>query len=262
MLAGAVKQIRAQHPNTVFAAAGDLIGASTFESFIAHDKPTLDALNEAGLEVSAVGNHEFDQGYDDLVNRVMAPDVATTNPDGGAEWKYIGANVKMRRHRRRRARPRRSSRTSAPCRSASSARSPSTSPSSSPRAGSRTSRSPTSSTAVNAEADALKAEGVDVVVLLVHEGAPNTDCDTIGPTTRPRTSARSSTGVERQRRRDHLRPHPPRLQLHSSRSPGWADRAVTDASRGLRRPVRLQPQPAHLLGRPEHRAPTVGRTPA
>ncbi len=73
VLAGAVKQLRAANPNTVFAAAGDLIGASTFESFIAKDKPTIDALNEAGLEVSAVGNHEFDQGYDDLVNRVMAP---------------------------------------------------------------------------------------------------------------------------------------------------------------------------------------------
>ena len=72
MLAGAVKQLRGENPNTVFAAAGDLIGASTFESFIQDDKPTIDALNEAGLEVSAVGNHEFDQGYDDLVNRVMA----------------------------------------------------------------------------------------------------------------------------------------------------------------------------------------------
>ena len=85
VLAGAVKQMRAQNPDTVFAAAGDLIGASTFESFIQKDKPTIDALNAAGLEVSAVGNHEFDQGYDDLVNRVMAPYDATTNPLGGAE---------------------------------------------------------------------------------------------------------------------------------------------------------------------------------
>ena len=64
----------------MFAAAGDLIGASTFESFIQNDKPTIDALNEAGLEVSAVGNHEFDQGYDDLVNRVMAQYDADDQP--------------------------------------------------------------------------------------------------------------------------------------------------------------------------------------
>ncbi len=88
MLAGAVKQLRAANPNTVFAAAGDLIGASTFESFIAQDKPTIDALNAAGLEVSAVGNHEFDQGYDDLVNRVMAPYDADTNP---LRWRRRGS---------------------------------------------------------------------------------------------------------------------------------------------------------------------------
>lgn len=95
-LAGAVKQLREQNPNTVFAAAGDLIGATTFESFIAHDKPTIDVMNEAGLEVSAVGNHEFDQGFDDLTDRVMAPYNAETNPYGGAEWKYLGANVKFK----------------------------------------------------------------------------------------------------------------------------------------------------------------------
>jgi 5'-nucleotidase len=92
VLAGAVDKLRQENPNTVWAAAGDLIGASTFESFIQNDKPTIDALNAAGLDVSSVGNHEFDQGYDDLVNRVMADD----NPEGGAEWKYLGANVRFK----------------------------------------------------------------------------------------------------------------------------------------------------------------------
>ncbi len=96
VISGAVKELETENPNTVFAAAGDLIGASTFESFINKDKPTIDALNAAGLDVSAVGNHEFDQGYDDLINRVMAPYDATTNPLGGAEWEYIGANVKKK----------------------------------------------------------------------------------------------------------------------------------------------------------------------
>ena len=95
ILSGAVKQLRTANPNTVFAAAGDLIGASTFESFIQHDKPTLDALNEAGLDVSAAGNHEFDAGYDDLVNRVMQPESAG-NPEGGANWQYLAANVRKR----------------------------------------------------------------------------------------------------------------------------------------------------------------------
>ena len=97
-MAGAVDYFRdlPGYEGTVFAAAGDLIGASTFESFILNDKPTIDALNAAGLDVSAVGNHEFDQGYDDLVNRVMAPYDIDDNPDGGAEWKYLGANVRFK----------------------------------------------------------------------------------------------------------------------------------------------------------------------
>lgn len=83
VLSGAVKQLREDNPNTVFVAAGDLVGASTFESFIQNDEPTIDALNEAGLEVSAAGNHEFDQGYEDFVGRIQA----------GASWEYIAANV-------------------------------------------------------------------------------------------------------------------------------------------------------------------------
>ncbi len=96
VMAGAVKQFRTANPNTIFAAAGDMVGASTFESFIQHDKPTLDVLNEAGLAVSAAGNHEFDAGYADLVNRVMKPYDATTNPEGGANWQYLAANVRKR----------------------------------------------------------------------------------------------------------------------------------------------------------------------
>ncbi|MGA7148920.1 MAG: 5'-nucleotidase C-terminal domain-containing protein [Microbacterium sp.] len=178
VLAGAVKQLRAANPNTVFAAAGDLIGASTFDSFIQHDKPTIDALNEAGLEVSAVGNHELDQGYDDLVNRVMAPYHATDNPYGGAEWEYIAANLKMR----------------------------ATGDDAVPATwikemggvqvgfvGAVTEELPALVSpggiaeiqvtgiveSVNTEAAALVAEGADLVVMLVHEGAPSTNCATM-----------------------------------------------------------------------------------
>ena len=82
-LASAVDAFRAQNTNTVFAAAGDMIGASTFTSFIQQDNPTIDALNAAGLDVSAVGNHEFDKGFADLTERVIPR----------ADWEYLGANV-------------------------------------------------------------------------------------------------------------------------------------------------------------------------
>ncbi len=181
VLAGAVKQYRAQDPNTVFAAAGDLIGASTFESFVAEDKPTIDALNEAGLEVSAAGNHEFDQGYDDLVNRVMAPESAD-NPNGGAEWQYIAANVKMRDSGDDALDPTFVKTFGTGSREVKVG-----------FVGAVTEHLPELVSpggiediqvtdivdAVNEEADALKADGVDIVVMLVHEGAASTDCATM-----------------------------------------------------------------------------------
>ncbi len=178
VLAGAVKQLREQEPNTVFAAAGDLIGASTFESFIAHDKPTIDALNAAGLEVSAVGNHEFDQGYNDLVNRVMAPYDATTNPYGGATWKYLGANVRMKASDNPALDPTwvkdfggvQVGFIGAVTEHLGELVSP---------AGIADIKVTDIPTAVNAEADQLKAEGVDIIVLLVHEGAPTSSCDSV-----------------------------------------------------------------------------------
>ncbi|GAA1533070.1 ExeM/NucH family extracellular endonuclease [Nocardioides humi] len=82
--ATAVEELRSQNPaGTVFVAAGDLIGASTFESFIQQDEPTIEALNAMGLEVSAAGNHEFDRSYADLVGRVQEL----------ADWEYIAANL-------------------------------------------------------------------------------------------------------------------------------------------------------------------------
>ena len=175
VLAGAVEQLRGTNPNTVFAAAGDLIGASTFESFIQHDKPTIDALNAAGLEVSAVGNHELDQGYDDLVNRVMAPYDATTNPEGGAAWQYIAANLKMKT-------------TGNPAVPATFMESEGgvdvgfvgavteDLPSLVSPAGIADIDVTDIVDSVNSAAADLRSDGADVVVMLVHEGSASTDC--------------------------------------------------------------------------------------
>lgn len=166
MLAGAVKQLRADNPNTVFAAAGDLIGASTFESFVAHDEPTIDALNEAGLDVSSVGNHEFDQGYADLIDRVVP----------AANWKYLSANVV----------PKAGSDWSPLDKSwitevggvkvgfvgaVTEHLNELVSP-----GGIKDLVINDIATAVNAEATTLKADGAKIVVLLVHEGYATTDC--------------------------------------------------------------------------------------
>lgn len=74
---------RANAANFDFLAVGDSVGGSTFESAIAKDVPTLEVLNAMGLTTSSVGNHEFDQGYSDLRDRIL----------GLAKFTYLGANV-------------------------------------------------------------------------------------------------------------------------------------------------------------------------
>ncbi len=69
--------------NVLVLGAGDLIGATPFASAVQQDKPTIDYLNALGLAASAVGNHEFDKGWDDLSGRVMSL----------ATYQYTGANV-------------------------------------------------------------------------------------------------------------------------------------------------------------------------
>jgi len=94
-VAGALDALRTENPNTVFASAGDNIGASIFESFSLQDAPTIDALVEMGLDVSVVGNHEFDQGLADLVTRVL-PGYSTSDPGRfglGANVYYKGTTI-------------------------------------------------------------------------------------------------------------------------------------------------------------------------
>ena len=83
--AGTVETLRAEYGDaaTLFLSDGDNIGASLFASASQQDTPTLDVLNALELRASAVGNHEFDQGYSDLIGRV-----ADT-----ADFDYLGANV-------------------------------------------------------------------------------------------------------------------------------------------------------------------------
>ena len=82
--AGTIEQLRdAASGPTLFLSAGDNIGASLFASSVAQDQPTIDVLNALELETSAVGNHEFDRGFDELAGRVTDE----------SDFSYLGANV-------------------------------------------------------------------------------------------------------------------------------------------------------------------------
>src|SRR3984885_13228368 len=97
-MATLVKQLREGHQNTIFVAAGDLIGASPFLSAMFHDEPTIESLSMMGLEIAAVGNHEFDEGSDELLrmqNGGCHPADGCQGPHrfAGAQFRYLAAST-------------------------------------------------------------------------------------------------------------------------------------------------------------------------
>jgi 5'-nucleotidase len=97
-MATLIQQLRRQHPNSVFVAAGDLIGGSPLPSSLFHDEPTIRSMNAMGLDLSSVGNHEFDKGPAEL-RRIQqggcAPGEGCKGPQAftGARFQYLAANV-------------------------------------------------------------------------------------------------------------------------------------------------------------------------
>jgi 5'-nucleotidase len=97
-MATLIKQLRAHHKNSIFVAAGDLIGASPLLSAMFHDEPTIESLSMMGMEIASVGNHEFDEGKDELlrmqnggchpVDKCEGP-----HPFMGAKFHYLAAST-------------------------------------------------------------------------------------------------------------------------------------------------------------------------
>jgi 5'-nucleotidase len=103
-LATHLKAARVGHANTVTVAAGDMVGASPLLSAAFHDEPTVEALNSLGLEATSVGNHEFDEGYKELqrlqsggcIDDGDGANNQNSCPAGtftGAKFQYLAANV-------------------------------------------------------------------------------------------------------------------------------------------------------------------------
>jgi 5'-nucleotidase len=97
-MAALIKELRAGRSNTIFVAAGDLIGASPLLSSLFHDEPTIDSLSLMGLDLSSVGNHEFDKGKIELLRMQYGGCDADGGCRGphrfqGAKFHYLAANV-------------------------------------------------------------------------------------------------------------------------------------------------------------------------
>ena len=99
-LEATVKRLREGHANTITVSAGDLIGASPLVSAYFLDEPTIAAMNTIGLNLNAVGNHEFDKGSAELLRMQKGGcEKHTTRlpcrvePFGGASFNFLAANV-------------------------------------------------------------------------------------------------------------------------------------------------------------------------
>ncbi|HLE88768.1 MAG TPA: bifunctional metallophosphatase/5'-nucleotidase [Candidatus Limnocylindria bacterium] len=93
-----VQDLKATNANSIVVSAGDLIGASPLLSALFHDEPTIEAMNLIGLDLNAVGNHEFDEGTTELLrmqNGGCHPTDGCLDGTGfaGADFQFLAANV-------------------------------------------------------------------------------------------------------------------------------------------------------------------------
>jgi len=93
-----VRNLEAKNRNSIVVSAGDLIGASPLLSALFHDEPTIEAMNLIGLDLNAVGNHEFDEGVDELIRMQEGGchpvDGCLDGDDfAGADFRFLAANV-------------------------------------------------------------------------------------------------------------------------------------------------------------------------
>jgi 5'-nucleotidase len=91
-----VARLRAENPMTVVVSAGDLTGASPLLSNLFQDEPSVLVMNRLGLDLEAVGNHDFDRGVPELL-RLQRPGCSLGDCDAGsfagASFRYLAANV-------------------------------------------------------------------------------------------------------------------------------------------------------------------------
>lgn len=106
-LATRISQLKAEQPRNVVVSAGDLVGASPLTSGLFHDEPTIEVMNAIGLDLSALGNHEFDHGVPHLLRlanggcqpQPIANRQSCAGVDGkfaGARFAFVAANVLSR----------------------------------------------------------------------------------------------------------------------------------------------------------------------
>jgi 5'-nucleotidase len=173
-LATHISNLRALNPNTVVVSAGDMIGASPLLSALFHDEPTIEAFNLIGLDFNAVGNHEFDEGWDELVRMQEGGchpvDGCLDGDDfAGANFQFLAANV-VRKDNGKTIFPAYKTRSFAGAKIAFIGMTLEGTPLIVSPAGIAALNFLDEATTVNALVPQLKAKGIETIVVLIHEG--------------------------------------------------------------------------------------------
>jgi 5'-nucleotidase len=95
-LATLIKRLEAQSPNHLLVGAGDMIGNSPLNARLLREEPTIAILNEMGMAISSVGNNEFGGGWKEIqrLQRGSCEDGGCTiNEFTGARFQYLAGNV-------------------------------------------------------------------------------------------------------------------------------------------------------------------------
>jgi 5'-nucleotidase len=100
-MASAIASLKAKNPNNAVVSAGDMIGASPLVSALFLDEPTIEAVNAMKIDFNAVGNHEFDKGQTELLrmknggcakNTALEP-CKVNKAFPGANFGFLAANT-------------------------------------------------------------------------------------------------------------------------------------------------------------------------
>lgn len=106
-MATRIDELRAKNPLNAVVSAGDMVGASPLTSALFKDEPTIEAMNRIGIDFNATGNHEFDEGKAELLRlkqggnhptdpysgKGLPQDLRADGEFAGARFDFLSANV-------------------------------------------------------------------------------------------------------------------------------------------------------------------------
>lgn len=101
-MAQAIAERRTANRHVALVTAGDMVGASPMVSSLFLDEPTIEALNLMQVDFAATGNHEYDQGYAELLRLqnggceqfTRKQPCQLSRPFRGASFQYLAANTR------------------------------------------------------------------------------------------------------------------------------------------------------------------------